>query len=108
MHQCSATTQEGSQGIKKKKCCARCAKNCETRNDTARSKLALNTIRPTCPVCPSCPTFPDGQCAGCPAKPTIAPPLVFVMPESPEMVWRWTDDGTSLSDSHVDEIMLPP
>jgi hypothetical protein len=108
---CASNAQSGSdQGQGGKKCCGRCGRIVKVGN-TARntpSQNNSNKIRPTCPVCPSCPNFPNGCCVSCPCKVPYAPPLVFMMPESAELVWRLADIDNSLSDSHEDELILPP
>lgn len=102
------TPHEGSPSPKK--CCGRCAKVDKVKSDAAmpKPKNDSNKIQPTCPVCPECPTAPDGCCVGCPSKTPCALPLMFVIPESPEIVWRWMDEDTSLTDSCLDETILPP
>ena len=92
-----------------KKCCGRCSNNAQAK---AKAKGAApqddsNNIRPTCPKCPSCPNFPSGCCVSCPCKTPCPPPLVFVIPESPELVWRLADVNTSFSDYHADVPILP-
>jgi hypothetical protein len=91
-----------------KKCCSRCSKKTPAKENGLTLKEDANKIRPTCPICPTCPQFPHGCCVSCPCKSPCAPPLGFVMPESPEIVWRSTDEDTSFSESHSDEPLLAP
>jgi hypothetical protein len=111
---CSCAVQDAAiqQGTKQgpKKCCGRCGRTDQPKNDTTKAapKENPNKIRPTCPVCPSCPNFPNGCCVNCPCKAPCAPPVIFMMPESPGIVWRLTDEAISFSKSHSDEPMLPP
>ena len=114
-HSCcahAAHEAEIPQGKKQgpKKCCGHCPKNeqstSEGQNSTPKQKPSK--IRPTCPVCPLCPNSPSGCCLCCPCKAPCSPPVVFVMPESPEIVWRFADEAISYFDSHSDEPTLPP
>lgn len=92
-----------------KKCCGRCAKGAKTAAEDTKPKDGSDHMRPTCPVCPSCPNVPsDGCCVSCPCKAPCAPPLVFAIPATPELVWQLTDGEISLFDSHADEPILPP
>jgi hypothetical protein len=106
---CSAHNTETPKDSKQscKKCCA-CGTDTAQSNNKAKDTTSKNNIRPTCPICPSCPNFPSGCCISCPCKSPCAPPLVFVIPESPELVWRLADLGICFSDSHTDEPLLPP
>src|ERR1022692_1212561 len=90
-----------------KKCCARGTDTVHTSNKV-KDATQKNNIRPTCPICPSCPNFPSGCCVSCPCKAPCAPPLVFVISESPILAWLWADVDIFFSDSHPDEPMLPP
>jgi hypothetical protein len=102
-------TPDASAQASPKKCCGRCAKDAHSkRNGQRPSKDNANKIRPTCPACPSCPNYPDGCCLSCPLKAPCAPPLVFVMPDAPEIVWPLAEEDISFSDSHADELLLPP
>src|SRR6266851_6193499 len=69
-----------------KKCCGRCSKSVLAKAKAKATTPKGDSIRPTCPVCPSCPNFPSGCCVSCPCKAPFAPPLVFVVPEAPELV----------------------
>jgi len=93
-----------------KNCCPYCSdiEQSSGERKTSVSNDNPSKIRPTCPVCPSCPNFPSGCCVSCPCKAPCAPPVMFAMPESPEIVWRLTDEDISFSDSHADEVLLPP
>jgi hypothetical protein len=90
-----------------RKCCGRCSDSALAKTAAADS-TPKNKIRPTCPLCPSCPNFPGGCCVSCPCKSPCAPPLAFVMPESPELVWRLADVAISFFDSDTDEPTLLP
>jgi len=109
-HVCPCAAPHASELASPKKCCGRCAKDAPSKGDGKKPapKDEASKIRPTCPACPSCPHYPGGCCLSCPLKAPCAPPLVFAMPEAPEIVWRLTDEGISLSDSRADEVLLPP
>ncbi|MSQ96851.1 MAG: hypothetical protein EXR98_20175 [Gemmataceae bacterium] len=102
------TPNEQKQGSKK--CCGRCSQGdkAKARTKATTPQNDSDNIRPTCPACPSCPNFPSGCCVGCPCKAPLAPPVVFVMPESPELVWRLADADISLTVSHTDLPIVPP
>ena len=91
-----------------KKCCGGCATSVPAKTMAKNAPPKDDSIRPTCPLCPSCPNFPGGCCVSCPCKVPFAPPLVFVIPESPDLVWQLANDDISCSDSHSDEPILPP
>jgi hypothetical protein len=106
---CSAANSETpvDQKHSRKRCCGRCSSSAQA-NTKAKDSTSKNRIRPTCPVCPACPSFPGDCCVSCPCKAPCSPPLVFVIPEAPELAWRLADVSISFCDSHTDEPILPP